>query len=59
MNDREIRQRLRGFDAVWARVRGGRGKAASDRTRDMPLMPRRRGRPCRRRCRSGPSADFS
>ena len=38
-----------GFDAVWARVRGGRGKAASDRTRDMPLMPRRRGRPCRRR----------
>ncbi len=49
MNDREIRQRLRGFDAVWARVRGGREKAASDRTRDMPLMPRRRGRPCRRR----------
>lgn len=51
MNDREIGLRLRGFDAVWARVRGEREKGAPDPAQGVSLMPRRRGGRCRRRCR--------
>ena len=51
MNDREIRQRLHGFDAVWARVRGASENDASARMQRVPLMPRRRGASCTRRCR--------
>lgn len=48
MNDREIRERLRGFARVWQRVRG---ESAGEETQLGPLMPRRRqpeGRGCRR-----------
>ena len=48
MNDREIARRLRGFEAVWARVRGESAEADGSARRSALLMPRRRRECCRR-----------
>ena len=49
MNDREIPRRLRGFESVWARVRGESAEAGAMPERSVPLMPRRRPECCRNR----------
>ncbi len=50
MKDPEIVRRLRGFDTVWARVRGAR-EETPPRDAGAVLMPRRQKKPCRPRCR--------